>query len=83
MAVNNWLMQFIADLLGQKLSRPACTETTALGAAFLAGLQRGIYSSLEEISELWQLNREFLPNMTVEKRNALYQGWKDAINQAI
>ncbi len=79
MAANNWLLQFLADILNLKVERPVCTETTALGAAFLAGLQIGIYQSLDEIAALWQLNKEFLPTMSAEKCANLYAGWQCAL----
>lgn len=82
MAANNWLLQFIADMLNLEIQRPAHIETTALGAAFLAGLQVGLYKSLDDIAELWQVDRNFLPKMSKEERLRLYQGWKNAIAAA-
>lgn len=81
MAVNNWLLQFIADMVNVAVCRPVCTETTALGAAFLAGLQSGVYQSLEEIAHLWQLNKAFEPIISKEKRAGLYLGWKQAVSK--
>lgn len=82
MSVNNWLLQFITDIINVPLHRPICTETTALGAAFLAGLGCGLYSSLEEIAELWKMDREFLPIMDKIKQQFFYQGWRDAMQTA-
>jgi len=79
MAVNNWFLQFLTDMVDLKICRSQCTETTALGAAFLAGLQLGVYSSLVEISQLCRIDKEFSPDMKVEKRIDLYQGWNSAL----
>jgi glycerol kinase len=79
MVANNWLLQFISDILNLDVHRPICVETTALGAAYLAGLQIGMYQSLDEISKLWQMSASFSPRIANEKRVNLYQGWKKAI----
>src|SRR5688500_6240007 len=79
MVVNDWLAQNLADMLQIDVVRPAVVETTALGAAFLAGLQAGIYGSLEEIAGLWKAERRFLPEMASQRANALHVGWRDAI----
>lgn len=81
MAVNDWLMQFLSDILNITVERPVVTETTALGAAYLAGLQVGVYSSLEEIAGLWHLQRTFTPQMAEQKRHDLYQGWLHAVSR--
>jgi glycerol kinase len=83
MAANDWLLQFLTDILHVEVERPRCIETSALGAAFLAGLGAGIYSSLAEISQLWQADKSFVPSMPSEKREALYAGWRKAINRII
>jgi glycerol kinase len=83
MAANNWLMQFQADMTGIKVQRPACIETSALGAAYLAGLQTGMYGSLQEISELWKMNAEFEPNMDNSIREKLYHGWQAAVARTL
>jgi len=80
MAANNWLLQFIADMLNMPVIKPVCIETTALGAAYLAGLQIGFYQSLEEIAQLWQVDKEFLPAMSQEKRQQYYEGWQTALH---
>ncbi|MDR5906123.1 glycerol kinase GlpK [Franzmannia qiaohouensis] len=79
MVRNNWLMQFLADMLGVPVDRPTVLETTALGAAYLAGLQIGWYRDLDEIAELWRCERTFEPSMPGDERERLYQGWQDAV----
>jgi glycerol kinase len=81
--VNNQLMQFQSDLLGCKVVRPEVTETTALGAAYLAGLSVGYWKNIEEIRQQWQINREFSPSMPEEKRTTLVAGWQKAVKAAI
>lgn len=83
MTANNWLMQFIANMIYLPIHRPTFIETTALGAAFLAGLGSGLYQSLEEISHLWKLDREFISDMTQQQREYLYQGWQRAIHSIL
>ncbi|MEN9842808.1 MAG: hypothetical protein RLZZ612_637 [Pseudomonadota bacterium] len=79
---NDMLMQFQADLLGIPVLRPAVTETTALGAAYLAGLAVGIYSDLESISKLWRCERRFSPTMTQPRAAELMTQWEHAVRQA-
>lgn len=81
MVANNWLMQFLADMLDAKVQRPEITETTALGVAYLAGLQAGIFDSLQQIGELWQQQTAFEPVMLQQQRDELYTGWQDAVNR--
>ncbi|MBW7472782.1 glycerol kinase GlpK [Marinobacter sp. F4218] len=81
MVVNEWVMQFLADILNVTVDRPKVTETTALGAAFLAGLQTGVYESLDEISRLWECERQFHPEMGPALRESLYAGWLDAVER--
>lgn len=83
MAVNNWLLQFLSDILDLEVQRPACIETSALGAAYLAGLQIGMYQSLGEISELWKINKSFTPKMSASQREELYSGWKKSVARVI
>jgi len=83
MIVNNWLLQFLADILQVAVQRPACSETSALGAAYLAGLQVGVYQSLDEISAQWQVNAEFKPLMSIVQCDQLYQGWLRAVNRVL
>ena len=79
MAANNWLMQFLADLLGVIVERPALTETTALGGAYSAALGAGWISSLDETKELWRRDRLFEPAMDAAERDRLYAGWQKAV----
>ncbi len=79
MVQNNWLCQFLSNLLNIVVERPAQTETTALGAAYLAGLQVGIFSSLEDIAGRWQADREFDPSMENSTRNLLLADWHEAV----
>ncbi len=80
--VNDFLMQFQADILGVPVQRPAVTETTALGAAYLAGLATGFWTSQDEIAKQWQLEREFEPAMSADQRDSLYAGWQRAVERA-
>ncbi|HEY8875174.1 MAG TPA: glycerol kinase GlpK [Desulfosporosinus sp.] len=79
---NNLLMQFQADILGTRVDRPEIIETTALGAAYLAGLAVGFWSSKEELASHWLLDRRFEPDMEEEKRAKLYKGWLKAIERS-
>ena len=79
---NNHLMQFQADILGAKVVRPHITETTALGAAYLAGLAVGFWDSIATISSQWQVDKTFSPAMDPDKRSNLTKGWKRAIKAA-
>lgn len=79
--VNNFLMQFQSDLLNADVIRPLITETTALGAAFLAGLAVGFWDSKEELRETFAIERQFCPHMTAEVRNKKYLGWKRAVER--
>jgi glycerol kinase len=81
MVVNDWVMQFLADQLGTPVERPTVTETTALGAAYLAGLTIGTFKSTEDIARRWQRERRFEPSMPEEQRARLYAGWKDAVGR--
>jgi glycerol kinase len=79
---NNWLMQFQADILGVPVQRPAVTETTALGAAYLAGLAVGYWESPEQIAQQWTVERTFEPQMSTDQRDTLYAGWQRAVERA-
>lgn len=79
-SANNFLMQFQSDLLGVRVDRPVVLETTALGAAYLAGLAVGFWSSKEEITNNWDLERTFTPNMSDTERRQLYNGWVKAVH---
>ncbi|MBB6576704.1 glycerol kinase [Comamonas odontotermitis] len=79
--VNNLLMQFQADLLGIPVVRPACVETTALGAAYLAGLATGVYQGTDELSALWKAERRFVPTQDKARADALMARWEQAVRQ--
>ena len=79
MVANDWFLQFLADMLDVAVERPVNVESTVLGAAFLAGLQSGVFASTSAIAELWASDRVFEPQMKDDKRSALYQGWQDAV----
>lgn len=81
MVGNDWVMQFLADMLGVAVDRPRTLETTALGAAYLAGLAIGWYADLDEIARLWHCERTFEPQMAEEERETLYAGWQDAVDR--
>ncbi len=81
-ARNNWLMQFQADILGKKVIRPIIFETTALGAAYLAGLAINYWESIEEIAKLWRVDKIFEPKMSEVEREKLYKGWKLAVERS-
>ena len=82
-ARNDWAMQFLADLVDVAVERPADIETTALGAASLAGLASGMFGSLDEIASAWRLDRAWLPTMNEARRSALYEGWKHAVRRVL
>jgi glycerol kinase len=79
---NDMLMQFQADLLGIPVLRPAVTETTALGAAYLAGLSVGVFTDLDKLSKLWRCERQFLPTMPRARAAELMAQWEHAVRQA-
>jgi glycerol kinase len=81
--VNNQLMQFQSDILNTKVVRPKVTETTALGAAYLAGLAIGYWKNVEEIQQQWQVDKSFSPVMDEGKRNELVKGWQRAVKASI
>ncbi len=78
-SLNNFLMQFQSDILGVEVDRPKISETTALGAAYLAGLAVGYWESIDEIDQIWALDQKYQPVMDDETRQGLYRGWKCAI----
>jgi glycerol kinase len=81
-ARNDFLMQFQADILGIPVVRPANTETTAAGAAYLAGLAVEFWADVQEINEMWQRDRTFEPRMTESERKRLFEGWTRAVSRA-
>ena len=80
---NNALMQFQSDILGVPVIRPTVTETTALGAAYLAGLGTGYWSSVKDIQEQWEVDRRFDPAMREDQAKELLKGWQRAVKAAI
>jgi glycerol kinase len=82
-AVNDALLQFQADILGVPVERPRVTETTALGAAFLAGLATGFWSSTDEVAATWQLERRFEPAMDRAERERLVGRWRRAVERSL
>ncbi len=81
-SANNLLMQFQADILGVPVQRPMVVQTTALGAAYLAGLAVGFWKNREQIVDNWSIDRQFSPTMGEERRNTLYAGWTRAVERA-
>lgn len=81
--INDLLMQFQADLLGIPVVRPAVTETTALGAAYLAGLSSGVYASTSELSDMWRAERRFLPTLSADRAAGLMAQWEHAVRQTV
>ncbi|MDI1269297.1 MAG: glycerol kinase GlpK [Polaromonas sp.] len=81
--INDLLMQFQADLLGIPVVRPAVTETTALGAAYLAGLSSGVYASTAELSAMWRAERTFLPTLSADRAVGLMAQWEHAVRQTV
>jgi glycerol kinase len=79
MVGNNWFLQFLADMLGLPVERPKNVESTAVGAAFVAGLQSGVYSSTDEIAALWESDRLFESSFAADRRDSLYRGWQEAV----
>ncbi|GGW84073.1 glycerol kinase GlpK [Alteromonas halophila] len=79
MANNDWVMGFLADILGAEVQRPEVTESTALGAAFLAGLQAGIYENIEDIRHNWREEQVFTPRLTKAQRDEAYSGWQESV----
>jgi glycerol kinase len=80
--VNNLLMQFQADLLGIPVVRPAVTETTALGAAYLAGLSCGVFAGTDELAALWKAERTFTPTLARDRAAERMADWEHAVRQA-
>lgn len=83
MARNDWFLQFMADVLGVEVVRPVNTETTALGAAILAGVGAGEFASLQEAASIWKLDRRFAPAMAQDERVARLAAWSDAVGRVL
>lgn len=79
LSANDWAMQFLADMLGAPVDRPLGVETTALGAAWLAGMRAGVYPDAKGFSEVWARERQFTPQMENADRDVLYERWKRCI----
>ncbi|MGZ3679670.1 MAG: glycerol kinase GlpK [Ktedonobacterales bacterium] len=82
MVGNNWLMQFQSDVLNVRVERPVVAETTALGAAYLAGLAVGYWSGLDDVARNWAVDRVFTPTMDPARRDRLYRGWQRAVERS-
>ena len=83
MVKNNWFSQFLSDVIDTKVIRPKVQETTALGAAFMAGLRIGIYNSLNDISKNWKIDKKFVPKISKSKRTKLLKEWEQAIRKTL
>ena len=83
MSASDWTMQFLSDILGAEVHRPQVLETTALGAAYFAGLQAGIYPPPQEFAKLWRLQKRFTPQMPQTDREQKYADWRDAVRRVL
>ncbi|MEL7428546.1 MAG: FGGY-family carbohydrate kinase, partial [Pseudomonadota bacterium] len=83
MVASDWTMQFLADILDAPIDRPTILETTALGAAWLAGMKAGIYPDTDGFSKMWKLERRFEPKMDDETRQKRYANWQQAVKSVI
>jgi glycerol kinase len=83
MAASDWTMQFLADMLEAPVDRPASHETTALGAAYVAGWRSGLYPGPEEFARGWRAERSFTPSMPSAERASRYRGWREAIGRVL
>ncbi len=83
MVANDWLCQFLADMLNVAVERPKVIETTALGAAYLAGLASGVYAGLDAVAYGWNVDRRFEPRMNAATREQLYAGWQKAVQKVL
>jgi len=82
-SVNKLLMQFQADISSKKVHLPKISESTALGAAYLAGLATGVWKNTEELKQQWQCEKTFEPKMEEEKRTTLLKGWNKAVGRSL
>jgi glycerol kinase len=83
MTTSEWVMQFLADILAAPVDRPVVMETTALGAAYLAGRTAGIYPDLAGFADMWALDRRFLPRMNAATRERKFAGWRAAVRRTL
>lgn len=81
MVVNDWVVQFLSDVMNLPIERPVVTETTALGAAYLAGLSSGVYQDVDQVGQLWEQECQFTPLMKDNERDTLYNGWLDTVSR--
>ena len=82
-SANNYLVQTQADVCGAPVLRPKCVETTAMGAAYLAGLAVGYWSGTDDVKKNWAVDREFTPSISEEARRERVQGWKKAVARTV
>jgi len=80
---SDWTMQFLADILGAPVDRPKILETTAVGAAYLAGLEAGLYPAPSEFAKTWKYERRFKPKMREAERQERYAGWQRAVARTL
>ena len=83
MVKNNWFSQFLSNVINIRVDRSQIDETTALGAAFMAGLKIGIYTSLSDITKKWKVDNKFNPKMKMKKRRELTNGWSRAVMRTL
>jgi len=83
MSASDWSMQFLSDIIGAPVDRPKVLETTALGAAWLAGMKAGVYPDQDGFAAQWALDRRFEPAMDDATRDRRYAGWKDAVKRTL
>jgi glycerol kinase len=83
MSASDWTMQFLADILAAPVDRPSCLETTAIGAAYLAGMAAGLYPDIETFAAAWSAERRFEPTMGAQERTEKYRGWQDAVARTL
>jgi len=83
MAASDWTMQFLSDILGAKVDRPAVLETTALGVAWLAGMKAGVYPDMAGFAQVWHCEHQFEPQMKDDLRQAKYDGWRDSVQRTL
>ena len=83
MSSSDWAMQFLSDIIGAPVDRPAILETTALGVAWLAGMYKGVYPNQEEFAAQWSQETKFIPNMREDQRQSKYLAWKKAVHATL
>jgi glycerol kinase len=83
MTASDWAMQFLSDILGAEVDRPKVLESTAIGAAWLAGMRAGVYPAMEDFAKGWARDRQFAPTMAADTRSRKYAGWKKAVEATL